>query len=327
MPRILVTRRIPNSGITMLEDAFGGTNVSVFSEDRPMTRAELHEAAQGVSGILCMLNDPIDAAFFAAAGPQLRIVANYAVGYNNIDLDAAAAHGVAAANTPDVLTESTADLAWAILMATARRLGEAERYLREGQWRGWAPLLFLGVDVYGKTLGVFGMGRIGQAFARRAKGFGMRVLYTNRNRLEAAAERELGAEYVDKAALVRASDFLSLHCPLTDATHHAFGAAEFAAMKPSACLVNTARGPVVDEAALAEALEQGRIFAAGLDVFEEEPKVHPKLLTCPRAVLVPHLGSSTKEARSRMGEVAAANIIARLEGKAPPNWLNPEAGA
>jgi glyoxylate reductase len=256
----------------------------------------------------------------------LRVVANYAVGYNNIDLEAATAHGVAAANTPDVLTESTADLAWAILMATARRLGEAERYLRDGQWRGWAPLLFLGVDVYGKTLGVFGMGRIGQAFARRAKGFGMRVLYTNRSRVDAAIERELGAEFVDMTTLLQESDFLSLHCPLTEETRHAFGTAEFAAMKPTACLINTARGAVVNEEALAGALEQRQLFAAGLDVFEEEPEVHPKLLACPHAVLVPHLGSSTEETRSRMGEVAAANIISRLEGKPPPNWLNPEAG-
>jgi glyoxylate reductase len=207
-------------------------------------------------------------------------------------------------------------------MATARRLGEGERYLRAGQWDAWGPMLLLGADVHGKTLGIYGMGRIGQAVARRALGFGMKVLYANRNRLPESVESELNATFVDKATLLGRSDFLSIHCPFTDETKHAFSDNEFAAMKRSAILINTSRGPVVDEAALARALHAKTIAAAGLDVFEEEPQIHPGLLTCENALLIPHLGSATRETRGRMAHIAATNLVAVLEGRTPPNPVN-----
>jgi glyoxylate reductase len=209
-------------------------------------------------------------------------------------------------------------------MAGARRIGESGRYLRAGRWIGWGPNQFLGVDIHGKNLGIFGMGRIGQALAQRARGFDMTVLYTDAQRLPEDCEAELRAQYVDKATLLAQSDFVSIHCPLLAETRHAFSTAEFAAMKPTAVLVNTARGPIVDEAALAAALKSGRIFAAGIDVFEEEPTVHPDLLACENAVIIPHLGSATRETRAKMAEIAASNIVARLTGKTPPTCLNPE---
>ncbi len=324
MPRIFVTRRIPERGLRLLYDAFGEENVSVAPQEDAMERAALLEAVRGIDGLLSILTETIDGEVLDAAGPQLQIVANYAVGYNNIDVAAATQRRVAVTNTPGVLTETTADLAWALLMAAARRLGESERLLRAGRWAGWGPMLFLGVDVHGKTLGIFGMGRIGQAMARRASGFDMRVLYTDAARLSAEQEAALNATYVDKATLLAESDFVSIHCPLTPETRHAFGAAEFTAMKKTAVLVNSARGPVVDEAALARALQDGEIFAAGLDVFEDEPQIHPDLLDCQNAVLIPHLGSASQETRSRMAEIAATNIIARLNGRTPPNCVNPE---
>ena len=324
MPKLFVTRRIPDRGIRLLAEAFGEESVVVSPQDGVISRGALLEGVAGADAVLPILTDTIDAGVMDAAGRQLKIIANYAVGYNNIDVDAATARGIAVTNTPGVLTETTADLAWALLMATARRISESERYLRAGRWDAWGPQLMLGVDVHGKTLGIFGMGRIGQAVARRARGFGMRVLYTDVQRLPAATEQELEATLVDKAALVAESDFISVHCPLIAETTHAFGADEFKAMKPTAVLINTSRGPVVDETALAHALESGAIFAAGLDVYEDEPKVHPALLACENAVLVPHIGSGSRDTRAKMAEMAAANIIARLTGKTPPNCVNPE---
>jgi glyoxylate reductase len=259
-----------------------------------------------------------------AAGPQLKVIANYAVGYNNIDVAAATARRILVTNTPGVLTETTADLAWSLLMAAARRICESERYLRAGSWNSWGPQLFLGVDVHGQTLGIYGMGRIGQAIARRAEGFGMRILYHDVVRLAPAAEKEFGVTFADKPAFLAESDFITIHVPLMPETRHAFGEAEFRAMKNSAVLVNTSRGPVVDEAALAKALKSGEIFAAGLDVYENEPAVHPDLLACENAVLVPHIGSATRETRSKMAHMAAQNIVARLGGHTPPNPVNPE---
>lgn len=325
MAHIFVARPIPRAGLQILYDAYGEDNVRVFPLERMIEREELLEGVAGVDAILPILTDEVDAEVMDAAGPQLKIVANYAVGFDNIDVAAATERGITVTNTPGVLTETTADLAWALLMATARRLTEAERFLRMGQWAGWGPMLFLGVDVWEKTLGIFGMGRIGRAVARRASGFNMRVLYTTRTRLDAEQETALNATWVDKETLLAESDFLSIHCLLSKETRHAFGAAEFKAMKKTACLVNTARGPVVDEAALAKALDEGDILAAGLDVFEDEPAVHPDLLKCPHAVLIPHLGSASHETRSRMAEMAAKNIVARLDGETPPNCVNPEA--
>lgn len=324
MPRIFVSRVIPDEGLGLLRKEFGDSSVVVAPHDRVIRRDELISGVRGADALLAILTDPIDGEVMDAAGPQLKIVANYAVGYNNIDVAAATERRIPVTNTPGVLTETTADLAWAILMATARRLGEGERLLRAGKWAGWGPMLLLGVDIYGKTLGIFGMGRIGQAVARRARGFDMRVIYTDVNRLAPEVEKDLHVAYVDKPTLLAESDFISIHCPLLPETIHAFGAAEFKAMKKSAILVNTARGPIVDEEALADALTSGEIRAAGLDVFEEEPQIFPGLLDCENAVLIPHLGSATKETRGKMAEIAAMNIIARLNGRRPPNCVNPE---
>ena len=317
--KIVVTQTIPEKGLGILREAFGAEAVLVTSQDGPIPRAKLLAAVRGADALLPMLTDRIDGAVLDAAGPGLRIVANNAVGFDNIDLTAARARGVAVSNTPDVLTETTADLAWALLMAASRRIGEGERFLRAGQWTCWSPMQLLGLDIHGATLGVFGMGRIGQAVARRAAGFSMRVLYTDTNRLPEDAENALGAVFTDKAALLREADFLTVHCPLTPDTRLAFSDAEFAEMKPTAVFVNTSRGPVVDEAALARALRSGEIFAAGIDVFEEEPRVHPGLLDCENAVLIPHLGSASVETRARMAALAASNIVAVLRGEEPPN--------
>ncbi len=324
MPKIFVTRMLPESGLAMLRNAFGAENVSIAPQEGAIGRSELLAGVKGIDALLCILTDAIDGEVMEAAGPQLKIIANYAVGYNNIDVAEATKRRIPVTNTPGVLTETTADLAWALLMAAARRLGESERLLRAGKWAGWGPMLFLGVDIHGKTLGIFGMGRIGQAMARRAMGFGMRVIYHDQQPLNPDWEREFNARYVDKASLLAEADFISIHCPLTPETRHAFGEAEFKAMKSTAVLINSARGPVVDEKALAHALQAGEIFAAGLDVFEDEPAVHPDLLECQNAVLIPHLGSASRETRARMAEIAAANIIARLDGHAPPNCVNME---
>lgn len=325
MPHIVVTRPIPQEGIDLLVGAFGAESVHVSPYDRVLTRPELLAIVKGADALLPILTDTIDDAVMDAAGRQLRIIANYAVGYNNIDVAAATTRKIAVTNTPGVLTETTADLAWSLLMCAARRINESERYLREGKWNAWGPQLFLGVDVHGKTLGIFGMGRIGQAMARRAQGFAMRVLYTDAQRLLPETEKELAVAFVDKATLLRESDFVSIHCPLIPETRHAFGRDEFAAMKKTACLINTSRGPVVDEPVLAHALKTGMIFSAGLDVYEDEPAIHPALLECENAVLVPHIGSASRETRAKMAQMAAANIVTLLRGERPPNCVNPEA--
>jgi glyoxylate reductase len=324
MTRVFVTRGLLGDALKMLHEAFGAECVTVYGEDRVIPRERLLVGVRGATGILSMLTERIDAEVFDAAGPQLRAVANFAVGYNNIDVAEATRRGIAVCNTPDVLTETTADLAFALMLGVARRFRDAEAYLREGRWTSWSPSLLLGQDVHGKTLGIFGLGRIGQAAARRARGFGMRVIYHARNRVSAALERELGASYVDKPALLKESDVISIHCPLTDETRHAFGAAEFRAMKRTAILVNTARGPIVNEAELAAALKRGDIWGAGIDVFEKEPEIYPELLTCPDALLLPHIGSATGETRAAMAELAAKNLVACLDGKRPPNCVNPE---
>lgn len=322
MPRIFVTREIPAQGLDLLYGAFGRENVAVAPQDAVIARDALLEGVKGADALLPILTDKIDGEVMDAAGPQLKIIANYAVGYNNIDVDAATTRGIPVSNTPGVLTETTADTAWAILMMTARRFGEAERYLRAGKWHGWGPMQLMGVDVHGKTLGIFGMGRIGQAVAKRAMAFDMRVIYYDHSKMD--LPEGVTAEAVDMPTLLREADFISVHCPLLPETTHAFGAEQFKAMKPSACIINTARGPVIDEAALVEALKTGEIRAAGLDVFENEPKVHPGLLELENAVLIPHLGSATNETRGRMAEIAAQNIVARLRGERPPTCVNPE---
>jgi len=290
--------------------------------DGPMPREELLRLLPGAAGILCTLADRIDAAAMEAAGATLRVVSNFAVGTNNIDIPEATRRGIRVCNTPGVLTEATADLAFALMLAAARKLPEAERHLREGRFTGWDPWGFLGVPVYRRTLGIVGMGKIGSAVAARARGFEMRVLYHNRNRLAASREQDLRAEHRGLEDLFAESDFVVLCVPLTEATRGMIGRDRLLRMKPEAILVNVSRGEVVDEGALAEALTDGRIFAAGCDVYEKEPAVHPRLLSAPTAVLLPHVGSATRETRERMGRLAAENLLAVLSGGEPQCPVN-----
>jgi glyoxylate reductase len=314
--KVLVTREIPAAGIRPLEEF----DVTVLSE-APPERADLLEAASGAEGVLSTVTEKIDGTFMDAAGEGLKVIANMAVGYDNVDVEAAKARGVVVTNTPGVLDETTADVAFMLLLAAARRLGESERVLRAGRWEWWGPKLFMGPDVWGKKLGIVGLGRIGQAVARRARGFDMEILYHNRSRRE-EAEEELGASYLELDELLETADFITLHTPLTDETRHLIDAPELERMKPEAVLVNTSRGPVVDEAALADALAGGRIFAAGLDVYEEEPKVHPKLLELENVVLAPHIGSGSIETRVKMAVLAAENLAAVLRGEQPKTLVS-----
>ncbi len=294
--------------------------------DQPVdwTPERLAARLQGCAGIFVAGAPRIDAALLAAC-PGLRAVCSMAVGYNNIDLPACTAAGVLVSNAPDVLTETTADFGFALMMATARRIAESEHFLRAGRWTHWAYDMFAGADVHGATLGVLGMGRIGQAIARRgALGFGMPVIYHNRSRLDGAIEQQLGARWVDKATLLREADHLVIVVPYSPASHHLVGAADLALMKPTATLTNIARGGVVDDAALARALRDRRIAAAGLDVFEGEPAVHPDLLTVPNVVLTPHIASASLRTRRAMADLAAANLAAALGGGQPPTALNPQ---
>ena len=309
--RVLVTREIPTAGLRLLEDF----DLTILSE-RPPERGELLEAAKGASGILATLTEQVDAELMQAAGEDLKVIANMAVGYDNVDLEAARERGVVITNTPEVLDETTADTAFMLLLAAARRLGEGERIVRSGRWEAWGPKMLIGPDVWGKTLGIVGFGRIGQAMARRARGFDMEVFYTARSHKE-DAKNELGARYAELDELLQTSDFVSLHTPLTEETRHLIGAGELKKMKPESVLVNTSRGPIVDEGALADALAQGRIFAAGLDVYEEEPEVHPRLLELENVVLAPHIGSASIETRDKMATLAAENISAVLRGEKP----------
>jgi glyoxylate reductase len=314
--KVLVTREIPEAGLRLLEDF----DVTVLSEGPP-ERDELLEAASGTAGVLSTLTEQMDAEFMDAAGDDLKVIANMAVGYDNVDLEAANERGVVVTNTPGVLTQTTADTAFMLLLAAARRLGEGERIVRAGEWEAWGPKMLLGPDVWGKKLGILGFGEIGQALARRARGFGLELIYWNRSRKE-EAEKELEARYLELGELLETCDFLSIHAPLTEETTHLIGAPELEKMKTEAVLVNTSRGPLVDESALADALEEGRIFAAGLDVYEEEPKVHPKLLELENVVLAPHIGSASFETRDRMAVTAGEDLRAVLRGEQPKNPVN-----
>ena len=314
--KVLVVREIPEAGLRPLEDFA----VTVLSE-LPPERGELLEAVRGVDGVLSTLTEKIDAEFMDAAGENLKVVANMAVGYDNVDVVAAEERGIVVTNTPGVLDETTADTAFMLLLAAARRLGEGERIVRAGRWEAWGPKMLLGPDVWGKKLGILGFGRIGQAVARRAGGFGMEILYWSRSRKE-EAERELGARYLELDELLRECDFVSIHTPLSEETTHLISTGELEKMKPEAVLVNTSRGPVVDEAALAAALAEGRIFAAGLDVYEEEPEVHPGLLELENVVLAPHLGSASFETRDKMAAMAGEDLRAVLRGERPENPVN-----
>lgn len=320
---VLVARAVFPSVLDRLREHF---DVEGNDTDEPWDAAELTRRLQGKQGIFAT-GERIDVALLDAC-PQLRAVCNMAVGYNNVDVDACTARGIVVTNTPDVLTETTADFGFALMMATARRMTEGERYLRSGAWTKWSHDLLTGSDVHGATLGVLGMGRIGQAIARRgALGFGMKVIYHNRSRLDTAIEADLGARYVDKPTLLRESDHLVLVLPYSAASHHAIGEAELALMKPSATLTNIARGGIVDDAALAAALRSGQIAAAGLDVFEGEPRVRPALLGLPNVVLTPHIASATVATRLAMANLAADNLIAALgcgpDAGQPPTPVNP----
>ena len=319
---VLVTRPIMEAPLARLQER---CDVTVHENEFGIPREELLQVIAGRDAIVTMLTEKVDAEFLAAAGSQLKIVANHAVGFDNVDVAACTEAGVLATNTPDVLTETTADTAFALLMAAARRVGEGERFLRAKTPWIWGPLMMLGQDVHHKTIGIVGFGRIGQAVARRAKGFGMRVLYADAVRLPAEVEAETGAERRELDELLAEADFVSIHTNLTPETHHLFGAAAFGTMKSTAVLVNTSRGPVVDEAALAEALENDEIFAAGLDVFEREPEVEARLLNLENVVVIPHLGSATVDTRNAMGELAVDNVFAALDGTPPPTLLNPDA--
>lgn len=312
MPKTIgVTRRLPAEGLDRLRAA--GATVILNEEDRALTPVELRALAARCDGLIVQLVDKVDAALLDA-GKNLKVVANYAVGVDNIDLSAAAARGVVVTNTPDVLTLATAELAWALLLGAARRVAEGDRLTRTGGFRGWAPLFHLGVGVSGKTLGVVGAGRIGAAVARIGAGFGMTVLYCARS-AHSEIEREARAARVDLPRLLAESDFVSLHVPLTAETRHLIGEKELASMKPTAVLVNTARGPVVDEDALVRALKEKRIFAAGLDVFEREPQLAAGLADLPNVLLAPHAGSATVETRAEMSVLAAKNVLAVLDGR------------
>ncbi len=308
-PIILVTRIIPEPGLKSLAEVF---EVRLNKADRGLSKAELLEQARDADALLCLLTDTIDKELMDAA-PRLKCVCNYAVGYNNIDVPYATSKGIAVCNTPGVLTESTADLAWALIMSCGRRIVESDNFVRHGKFTGWEPMLFLGNDIYGKTLGIIGMGRIGEAVARRASGFDMQVLFYS----PTTDPKTLPPEYkaVSLRELCQRSDFISIHTPLTPDTQHLIGADEFALMKPTAILINTARGAIVDEAALIHALREGQIAYAGLDVFEREPDIPAQLLALPNVVLLPHIGSASIETRTKMAMLAAENAIAIIEGR------------
>ncbi len=317
---VFVTRLIPPANIEELQKHF---EVDINPQEQSLPKAELKARAKGRDALLTLTTDPVDAELLDAAGPQLKIVANYGVGYNNFDLAAATQRGVILTNTPGVLDDATATHTWALLLATARRVVEADRYLRTGQWQGWASMQFLGLDVDHKTLGVAGLGRIGVNMARKAKGFDMKILYTDVRR-HPQFEGELGATYVDKETLLRESDFISLHVPLLPETRHYIGEKELKLMKKTAVLINASRGPVVDERALVKALREKQIWGAGLDVFENEPQIEPGLLELDNVVAVPHIASATYETRYAMGRIAVNNIIKVLSGQPPDTCVNPE---
>lgn len=320
-PKILVARAIFPEVLDLLAEHF---EVESNQEDKVYSAAELNDKMAGKLGVFATASAQITAALIAA-NPQLKAVCNMAVGYNNIDVAAATAAGVMVTNTPEVLNETTADFGWALLMAAARRVTESEHWLRAGKWDKWRYDGFLGADLHGATLGILGMGRIGQAIARRSIGFDMQVLYHNRSRLPAELEqRANGARYVDKETLLRSADHLVLVLPYSAQSHHAIGAAELALMKPSATLVNIARGGIVDDVALIAALRENRLAAAGLDVFENEPALHPDFLRLSNVVLTPHIASASGSTRRAMAYCAANNLIAALSGGVPPNLLNPE---
>ncbi|MDI3547968.1 MAG: glyoxylate reductase [Halanaerobiales bacterium] len=319
-PKVYITRKLPQKALDMIA---AECDMEVNPHDRVMTREELKEAIKGIDGLLCLLTDTIDAELLDL-NPDLKVIANYAVGFNNIDIAACTERGIPVSNTPGVLTDTTADFAWTLLMATARRLVEADQFTRAGKYKGWGPMLLLGGDVFGKTLGIIGMGRIGQAVAKRAKGFEMKVLYYDAYRRTVEEEKELGIEYRDLENLLQEADFVTIHVPLMPETEHLIGEKELKLMKKTAYLINTARGPIVDERALVKALKNNEIAGAGLDVYEEEPELAPGLTELDNVILAPHIASASIETRTKMAVIAAKNLLAGLKGEEMPNLLNPD---
>ena len=319
-PKVYVTRLIPEKGLEMI---LAFCDAEVWQGKLPPPREVLLGKAQEVEGLLSLLTDRIDGQLMDAA-PKLKVISNMAVGYDNIDVKEATRRGIIVGNTPGILTDTTADFAFALVMATARRIPEACRYVRDGRWKTWGPKLLLGWDIHGATLGLVGMGRIGSGVARRATGFGMRILYYDVVRRE-DLEEEVGLEFVDFETLLERSDFISLHVPLTSETHHLIGTEQFRLMKPTAILINTSRGPIVDPQALYEALKSGQIAACGLDVTEPEPiPIDDPLLTLDNCVIMPHIASASIATRTKMAIMAAENLIAGLKGEIPPHPVNPE---
>ena len=319
-PRILITHKLADEAV---EVARQSCEVHFTPLDSSPDAATLRRAVHGMDGLISVVTDTIDAALLQA-GPGLKVVANVAAGFDNVDVPAATRHGVVVTNTPGVVTESTADLAWGLLFSIGRRISEADRYVRAGKWKEWRLMVLLGQDVHGSTLGIIGMGSIGQAVARRAAGFGMTILYHNRRRLPEEVESKLGATWVELDELLRNADFVSVHTPLTTETRHLISERELHMMKPTSYLVNTSRGPVVDEEAVLRALQERRIAGAGLDVFEREPEVPQGLKELENVVLLPHIGSASVASRTRMAVMAAQSAVAVVEGRRPPHVVNPE---
>ena len=322
-PNVFVSRIIPEEGLAAIREA---CEMDLWDGDLPPPRDELLRRVAGCDGVLTLLTDRVDDEFLDAAGKKLRVVSNYAVGFDNIDVGACALRGIPVGNTPGVLTDTTADLAWALLMAAARRLPEGDRYVRDGNWKTWGPLLLLGPDVHGATIGIVGFGRIGQAVARRAQGFGMEILYHDVQELPREVTEPFGATFLPLEELLARSDFVSLHVNLSDVTRHLINAETLSWMKPTAVLVNTSRGPVVDQRALADALQSGVIWAAGLDVTDPEPiPMDDPLVGLDNCLIVPHIASASRATRGKMAAMAAANLLAGVRGEPLPTQVPPPA--
>ncbi|MBU2598859.1 MAG: D-glycerate dehydrogenase [Actinobacteria bacterium] len=319
-PKVFVTRKLPEKALEMIR---AECDMEINPHDRVLTKEELISGISDKDGMLCLLTDEIDEEVIDS-GRNLRIIANYAVGYNNIDVSAATKRKIPVTNTPGVLTDTTADMAWALIFAIARRVVEADKFTREGMYKGWGPMMFLGGDIYRKTLGIVGLGRIGKSVAKRAKGFDMRVLYFDAFRADEKVEKELSIKYVSLEELLKESDFVSIHVPLLPSTHHLIGEKELLMMKKTAYLINNSRGPVIDEEALVKALRDKEIAGAALDVFENEPEISPGLADLENVVLTPHISSASIETRTKMAVIAAENLLAGLKGIRPPNIVNPE---
>jgi glyoxylate reductase len=322
-PKVYVSRLIPQEGLDIV---LAACDAEVNSDDKPLTQEELIDKLKGKDGLLCLLTDEINDLVLGAS-PRLKVVANVAVGFNNIDVQAASRRKILVTNTPGVLDNTTADFTWCLLLASARRLAEAERYTRAGRYTGWGIMLLCGEDIFGKTLGICGLGRIGRGVAKRAQGFEMRILYTDAVRAQAEVERELGAQFVDKETLFRESDFVSLHIPLLPETRHYVSVKELKLMKKTAHLINASRGPVVDEVALVQALRERWIAGAGLDVYEQEPHLTPGLTELDNVTLAPHIASASVETRTKMAVMAATSLVEALQGRRPANLVNPEVWA